>query len=487
MWEELENALAWYASAPSRWINSAKQDLSAAAEWIWVVLQGDFSEEQTTAQTITSTAISMIPFVDQICDVRDLVANCKKINDDSSNKWTWVALVLTLIGLFPTLGSLVKGCLKIVFAYGRKGVLQAGTRALDSNMWQATQPFVESGIVKLNEFLARPAVRRSLAALKWDNVYLELAKQVRSLSSALNVAALLRVMDEVIAVLRQLTDLIQRFGTAALSTRAGQLVQMVGNVRNKADQGLRQALAPVQDWLNRLAQRLEVEHRLGYRASTNAVNPHHFSRPLRDAEVQAISSKKPEWVDVAEKAGNPPLKDAPPPTATHSDISDAASKPMRSAFNTFSDIQPDTLPPGTVIYRVLDPSSNDNNICWMTAQEFRQLRSKAEWRRRFAVWGSWNSNGEFVTYTVPPGPGLPVWRGKTASQQLRNTAGQIVQADNKGNSFWLEGGAEQLVLDPKHLSQQHLGPREFTGWGYDEFGQEVGLIGVPILQHNWRP
>ena len=88
--------------------------------------------------------------------------------------------------------------------------------------------------------------------------------------------------------------------------------------------------------------------------------------------------------------------------------------------------------------------------------------------------------------TVPPGKGLPVWRGKTASQQLRDSTGQVIRADNKGNSLWLEGGAEQLVIDPKHLDRKHLGPREFTGWGYDEFGEEAGLIGVPVLQHNWR-
>ncbi len=108
MWQELENGLAWFTAAPTRWVSSAKQDMSAAAEWIWVVLQGDFADEQNTAQTITGTVISMIPFVDQLCDVRDVVANCRKINQDTSNKWAWVALVLTLIGLFPTLGSLAK-------------------------------------------------------------------------------------------------------------------------------------------------------------------------------------------------------------------------------------------------------------------------------------------------------------------------------------------------------------------------------------------
>ena len=106
MWDELENALAWYGSAPARWMESAKEDLSAAAEWLWEVIQGDFAEEQSTAQIATGTVISMIPFVDQLCDVRDVVANCRKINEDSSNKWAWVGLSLTLVGLFPVLGSL---------------------------------------------------------------------------------------------------------------------------------------------------------------------------------------------------------------------------------------------------------------------------------------------------------------------------------------------------------------------------------------------
>ena len=169
MWDELENGLAWFNAAPSRWLKSAKQDLSAAAEWIWVVLQGDFADNQSTSQTITGTVISMIPFVDQICDVRDVVANCKKIDQDTENKWAWVALALTLLGLFPTLGSLVKGCFKILFAYGRKSALHGAKTALDNNFWQASKPFVEAGIQKLNEFLSRPEVRKTLVALKWDN------------------------------------------------------------------------------------------------------------------------------------------------------------------------------------------------------------------------------------------------------------------------------------------------------------------------------
>lgn len=245
MWEDLENALAWYKAAPSRWMGSAKQDLSAAAEWIWIVLQGDFADDQTTGQAVTGTIISMIPLVDQICDVRDVVANCKKINQDSSNRWTWVALALTLIGLFPTLGSLVKGCFKVMFAYGRKSMFQAGKAALDADMWKASKPFVEKGIGKLNDFLARPEVRKTLKALKIDSPYKYLADQLRKVSGSLSVGKLSAAFDTAIAALNQLLDLVKKWGSTAMQTQAGQLLQTVRKVREQANRALADALAPV--------------------------------------------------------------------------------------------------------------------------------------------------------------------------------------------------------------------------------------------------
>jgi hypothetical protein len=123
----------------------------------------------------------------------------------------------------------------------------------------------------------------------------------------------------------------------------------------------------------------------------------------------------------------------------------------------------------------------------MTKLEFDKLRSKDDWRRKFAVWSHWNGNGEFVTYTVPPGgKGLSVWRGQTASQRLMDEAGAPVKADDNGNFFWLEGGAEQLVLNPKDLQKTHLSDRQFTGWGYDDLGIKADLVGVPTLKTNWR-
>ena len=482
---DFENALAWFGAAPARWLQSARTDMAAAAEWVWSVLQGDFAEEQTTAQAVTGTVISMIPLVDQICDIRDVVANCKKINQDTSNRWAWFALVLTLIGLFPTLGSFVKGCFKVLFAYGRKGAFSAGREALDANLWKATQPYVEAGIRKLNDHLARPAVRKTLAALRIDNPYAELARELRRLSASLNTGRLTQAFDEAIQALQKLLGLIQRWGGAAMQTRAGQLLQSVMRVRNQANAQLAEAIKPAQDWLNRLAQRLDVEHRTNYRAQTNAVNPHSFNRFSLDAEVEALKKARPDWVKVGKRGRYRALGREPSVPPGHFDIGQRAPAPLTKAFKTFHTVRPDTLPPGTVLYRVLDPRSADNSMCWMTKAEFDQLRNKPQWRDRFAVWRYWNHNGEVVTYTVPPGKGLPVWRGHTASQALQDDAGNMIKVNDQGDGFWLEGGAEQIVVNPAHLRREQLGSRQLTGWGYDEGDIEVNLVGVPILQHNW--
>lgn len=485
--DELNNALAWFRAAPANFYKSGQEKLQGTAQWIWEVIQGDFNEDQTTAQVVTGTVISMIPFVDQICDVRDVVANCKKINQDSSNKWHWVALALTLIGLFPTLGSLVKGCFKILFAYGRKGMFSAGKAALDSNMWQASKPFVEAGIGKLNDFLARPAVRRSLSALKVDAPYKYLAEQVRLTSGKLSVGALTSAFDTSITALKGLTDKVLKWGPASMQPKVASLLATVNGVRKQADKMLGEALKPLQDWLNKLAQRLDVEHKLNYQANTNALNPHNFGRLSLDAEVEALRKAPPPYVKVGKEGTHPALRKAPAVPPGHFDIGANAPRGAEDAFKTFAEgIRADRIPPGTVLYRVLDPKSADNSICWMSKTEFDQLRSKAAWRDRFAVWRHWNHNGEYVTYTVPPGPGLPVWRGPTASQQLTDRAGRVIKADDKDNGFWLKGGAEQIVVNPADLQRAHLGKRQFTGWGYDEGEIDVNLVGVPVLQTNWR-
>jgi hypothetical protein len=156
----------------------------------------------------------------------------------------------------------------------------------------------------------------------------------------------------------------------------------------------------------------------------------------------------------------------------------------KGSYKSFHDLAPIELAPGTVLYRVVDPRSVDNSTHWMSKTEFDKLKSKDDWRRKFAVFANWNSNGEFVTYTVPRGQPLKVWEGVTASQVLRDAAGNPVSAGS-GKFFFLEGGYRQIVVDPTHLEKSFVGKRQATGWGYSNFGETTDLVGVPTLKNNW--
>ncbi|THC45028.1 hypothetical protein [Massilia sp. Mn16-1_5] len=468
--DEFENALAWFCSAPARWIKDGKDNLAAGAEWIWEVMQGDFNDNASTAQVVTGTVISMIPFVDQLCDVRDLVANCKKLEKEPEQSWHWFSLALTLIGLIPGLGSLLKGCLKVLFAGGRKAAAVSGvTPRLALHLDEA--------IVQLNKFFARPEVIAALKAMKWDNPHRRLAAEIKKVVGRVNTGALMGAFDHVAGATKRLLGLVTKWGSGDLASRAADLLRKIDQVRQGASRHLAEAVSPLRNALEGLARRLEIQADMAHRAYLNSVNPHAFAKVSEAEEIAALNKAKPVWVDTTtkvayRKVNHPPV--APPGWTSTAPDPMRGRHPLNDAHKTFNTIQALTIPPGTKLYRVVDPASFDNSICWMSETEFTKLKSKDDWRRRFAVWANWNSNGEFIVYTVPPGPGLNVWEGVTASQRLDKT------------DFVLEGGARQIVVDPSHIDKSHISPRKKTGWGYDDLGTNNGLVGVPVQKNHVR-
>lgn len=92
------------------------------AGWLWGALQGDFNKSPTTGQVITGGIISLIPIVDQVCDVRDIIANCIVLSDAPAREdhENWVALGLTCIGFVPEFGSAVKTVAKVGLKQGAR-------------------------------------------------------------------------------------------------------------------------------------------------------------------------------------------------------------------------------------------------------------------------------------------------------------------------------------------------------------------------------
>ncbi|MBH0043520.1 contractile injection system protein, VgrG/Pvc8 family [Pseudoalteromonas sp. SWXJZ10B] len=97
-------------------LDEASNIASQAGDWLWGALQGDFNKDPTTAQIVVGSIISMIPVIDQVMDVRDILANVMLLTDDdkANDSDGWIAFTLTAIGLVPVLGSAVKGVGKVV-------------------------------------------------------------------------------------------------------------------------------------------------------------------------------------------------------------------------------------------------------------------------------------------------------------------------------------------------------------------------------------
>ena len=112
----VEAPAGWFESM-SRGLEKAWETTKDAAQWTWGTLQGDFNEDQTVSQIITNAIITAIPVVDQVADGRDLVAAVKQLAWDKryNEIGVWIALLFCLIGLVPTVGSLLKGVLKLVW------------------------------------------------------------------------------------------------------------------------------------------------------------------------------------------------------------------------------------------------------------------------------------------------------------------------------------------------------------------------------------
>lgn len=474
---EFQNALAFYQAPPDNWYDEMADKMQAAGEWLWGTLQGDFNEEQSAGQIVTGTVISMIPLVDQLCDVRDLIANCKKIQSDDSNTWSWVCLGLTLVGCFPELGSLVKGSAKVAFLSMRKAHFEALQKA------GGYSKLLDKSVTQLNRYLDTPAAKAFMRLNRIYNPYHYLEGKIRDLMSTLSPAWLLRIMDELMKVTRSLFDTVTDWGPASLKRPVAEMWDTLMAVRNKANRMLAKALQPLTDLLDRLANRLRVEGDNAFRAHVGE-NTHLYGGARADKEITLFESEKPDWVDVGKKEKKYRALEE---FEYQSEVSEgwpdispkSKNKALRGKFDTFDNSMAAVeIPPGTVLYRVVDPASRDNSICWMRKEEFDLLKSKSEWRRRFAVWKSWNENGEFLTYTVPPGQPLKVWEGRAATQ-INETA----------TEYSLEGGAVQIVLDPSHLKKEYTGPRQKTGWGYGDIDSDPAYPyqGLPKLEttHSW--
>ena len=399
--------------------------------WLWETIQGDFNQDRSAGQIALDTAISMIPGVDQVCDVRDIVANCRQINEDKTNTWAWVALGLTLIGLFPTLGSLLKGVFKIFFLFVRRAGGNHVIKAVDDAMtWVIT-------------LLRKRQVQKYWKGLKWDWVFHELAKQARIIRRQLNVGQLLKAFDRGITLMNSLLGKVTKFPLVGRSAR--DTIVMVNSIRKMANEYLAKALKPIEDVMDQVIRRLEIEDLVQRRGVVNVGNIH-FRGNLPEARAVTLMRNTyppPKWLSQGSPTRNLPL--------TAKKERAIIDRKVKQGYPPLTDKNIESFSKGLIsaeirgparLYRVVSPSNGAMGDCWISESVWKKIMAspdpKAVWRKHLAVWPDWNGNGQFVVKDIPAGETIKVWRGPTSAQMKSGLPDR-----------YLEGGWEQIILSPK--------------------------------------
>ncbi len=219
----------------------------APVTWVVVALQGDWNDNRTPAQIAADSILSMIPIIDLIFDIRDLAANCKKLNDDLSDKGAWLSFCLCLIGLFPTAGSLVKGVLKILFVYAKKfgdySVIVA----------------VDKGIAAVNMFLTNEKVVKIIKSWDIGKCYTMVADKARELAglvSSSSLAAKFKNTIDNFALLIKKLESFPGIPDELILSLKGKHASMVA-IREKMDEYIASCLGPLSYILNGIAKRLD--------------------------------------------------------------------------------------------------------------------------------------------------------------------------------------------------------------------------------------
>lgn len=204
----------------------AGQAMVEGAGWLWGALQGDFNKSPTMGQVVTGGLVSMIPGVDQVCDVRDIVANCITLSDEKAREdpENWAALGLTCLGFVPLFGSAVKTVGKAAMkGAGRLLDLLKQMEWLERNreLLKIAIPWGRAPIDWLRRFDWQAAARQ--AAEKARAAFLSAQEKAKE--------AVARTFGLLEAKLRQLVDLL---GTVA-DRVGGELLRLGQRIKARID------------------------------------------------------------------------------------------------------------------------------------------------------------------------------------------------------------------------------------------------------------
>ncbi len=419
--------LEWAADG----VVSAGRAVGDGAAWVGNVAMGDFNDDMTTGQIVTNAIVTAVPGIDQVADARDLVANGKALLWDRryTEIGVWVGVFACLIGLVPSLGSLAKGVIKIIW----KNAGEMGRLLVYIN-----RALHRTGIARINGYRFVKELGEGLAgkvaevAAKFDEFLDDCAAQARRfgmtdlLASIETVRGMARQkFDEVAA---EISARIAR-GIGQYATKAWRLLPHQSIVVRRATVMARQSF---ESWQETMA-------RIGF--DKNALEA--GAEPIDDATKRwmvdsGVRSARWRTELLADPKLTPELR-----TFLQQDVGGRATD-MLKTFSTKPTVVNFSESPRT-LYRVIDGPEKINGSFWSRAEP---PSDEAAWRSRDAVLNGWNEGGAYVSAAVPPPPaGL-----------VGTIAPQISDVDP---TKMLRGGGEQVYIPgrpaiPESQMRQYL-------------------------------
>lgn len=514
--------------AARRWkrgVQETATDAKQKAKWVWEAIQGDFNPNRSMGQVGLDTAVCLVPGVDTVMDIRDLIANIIAIARSPANGMAWFSLVLTLVGFIPELGSVAKGIVKIVFVKMRPLIKHADDLTNASKMVKYLDEAFDAALPDIIQYLRHSKVQQFLTKAGVPDVVKWVAKTITEVVDKVDTAKLKGLFKKYSDDMKDVLEALKPFLPKSAGKKIQSILDGVVTIQKKFNGMVDQFIEPVRAIMRRLAQRLDEMHWVAYTQNVNKG----WIAPLSEAGARRLIKKhQPPWVKTVEPVT---FKQLDPDkfvnnAAYKNGLKKGAPELNGDAIKSFAKgVKARPLRDGETLYRVIDPTSGSMSTCWIPESVWKEINANPErarelWRGKMAVKPEWNQNGTFVKYTYNKARDgeITVWEGPTAMQWLNENSKKVEDG-------FLEGGMTQIVFDPakqikgakrdtfaevapgnqsvqfpdmveggviknadgtnkSHRVRTQIndprieGPTE-TGWGFKDFEDQHDIIGLP--------
>lgn len=415
-----------------------KPDDVGIGAWIWGALQGDFNGERSAGQIGFDMVVSLIPVVDTICDLRDLVANLRNYRKDPTNKITVFFIATTVVGFIPEIGTVVKSALRLLWVYLKPLIKRADDLMNENFLIMAANRACDAALPKITEYLQHNRVANWATNGKLPDVYKFISKTIAESLEKIDPGKIKHVLNGKLDDLKTLLEKIRPIVPGTIREQIDDLFQFIGTARTTIGDSILWCIRPVKTILRVFAKRLD-DH--AWRVETYRTNRGWVAPISASGSARLINAEPPPWVKPFKGTlEHPPLElnsnEADAFMKQHPDFPRLNHTQLATFSNSGKGIYAEKIIGPAKLYRVIDPSNEGAGMFWISEAEYKTIKDRDMWRSRFAIKSEWNQNGWVVEYEVKVGETLAVWRGPAASQKL------------VGTSHYLEGSGEQIVFYP---------------------------------------